>query len=75
MDDLGTEMTTAFTSSALYMLVNTRLQRGKKTIISSNLTPGELQTRYTKQTVSRLLGEYQVLDFAGRDIRLLKKNR
>lgn len=75
MDDLGTEMSTAFTVSALYMLVNTRLQKGKKTIISSNLSPGELQARYSKQTTSRLLGEYQVLRFCGSDIRQLKKKR
>ena len=73
LDDLGTEMTTAFTVSALYNLVNTRLTSGKKTIISSNLPPEELSTRYSPQIASRIIGEYQILKFTGSDIRIIKK--
>jgi len=69
LDDLGTEMTTAFTVSALYELINTRLVTGRKTLVSSNLTPGELRRRYSEQIMSRLGGEYQVLTFRGDDIR------
>ena len=72
LDDLGTEMTTAFTVSALYELVNTRLVTGRKTIVSSNLTPGELHRRYSGQIMSRLEGEYQVLTFRGEDVRRIK---
>ena len=36
MDDLGSELTTQFTQSALYELVNTRLVAGRCTVISSN---------------------------------------
>ncbi len=75
LDDLGTEMTTEFTRSALYTLVNTRLVQGGKTIISTNLSAQELARRYTPQIVSRLEGEYQTLIFAGSDIRKLKKDR
>ena len=74
MDDLGTEMTTSFTISALYELINTRLLNGKKTIISSNLSPEEIRRRYSSQIISRLEGEYHMLKFYGRDIRLLKKD-
>jgi DNA replication protein DnaC len=73
LDDLGTEMTTAFTVSALYELVNTRLVAGRKTIVSSNLAVHELGGRYSEQIASRLGGEYQVLTFRGDDIRR-KKN-
>jgi len=69
LDDLGTEMTTAFTISALYELINTRLVTGRKTIVSSNLTPDELRRRYSEQIMSRLEGEYQVLTFRGEDVR------
>ena len=69
LDDLGTEMTTAFTVSALYELINTRLVTGRKTIVSSNLTLHELRRRYSEQIMSRLEGEYQVLTFRGDDIR------
>lgn len=73
LDDLGTEMTTTFTISALYELLNTRLITGKKTIISSNLTLEELHRRYNAPIMSRLEGEFQLLKFYGRDIRRLKK--
>ena len=69
LDDLGTEMTTSFTVSALYELINTRLVTGRKTIVSSNLTIHELRRRYSEQIMSRLEGEYQVLTFRGDDIR------
>lgn len=73
LDDLGTEMTTSFTQSALYTMVNSRLVDGKKTIISTNLKPEELTARYSEQIVSRIFGEYDTLLFLGRDIRAIKK--
>ncbi len=75
VDDLGTEMVTEMTKSALYTLINGRLIAGRKTIVSTNLSAKELVRRYTPQIVSRLEGEYQVLSFAGTDIRQLKKER
>ena len=72
LDDLGTEMTTAFTISALYELINTRLLKNRKTIISSNLAIFELRNRYSEQIMSRLEGEYQVLTFRGNDIRKIR---
>ena len=75
LDDLGTEMTTAFVQSALYQIVNTRLMEKKSTIISTNLSPEKLAQRYSPQIASRVEGEYQILLFAGEDIRRLKKER
>lgn len=75
LDDLGSELTTQFTQSALYELINTRLVAGRHTVISSNLTMEEVGRRYTPQIASRLAGEYHVLHFFGEDIRLQKKNR
>ena len=72
-DDLGTEMSTSFSQSALYTLINTRLVSGKTTIISTNLTDSELERRYTKQIISRLMGDYLNLSFTGNDIRSIKK--
>lgn len=73
LDDLGTEMPTPMSVSALYTLLNTRLINGKKTIVSTNLTDKELSRRYTPQICSRLDGEFERLPFFGTDIRLLKK--
>ncbi len=72
IDDLGTEMTTQFTVSALYQIVNTRLLEGRPTIISTNLPAAELKQRYSPQIASRLLGVYECYSFAGDDIRMLK---
>ena len=69
IDDLGTEMRTQFVVSALYAVVNERLQRQQATIISTNLRPEDLESRYTPQIASRLLGCYQLLSFVGTDIR------
>ena len=73
LDDLGTEMTTAFVQSALYQIVNTRLMEKKSTILNTNLMPGEIARRYSPQLASRIEGEYQLLPFFGEDIRKLKK--
>lgn len=75
LDDLGSELTTQFTQSALYELVNTRLVGEKQTVISSNLSMEDVARRYSPQIASRLEGEYHVLHFFGDDIRLLKKRR
>ena len=75
LDDLGTEMTTAFVQSALYQIVNTRLMERRATIISTNLMVHEIVRRYSGQTASRIEGEYRILPFFGEDIRKLKRNR
>ena len=69
LDDLGTEMNTPMSVSALYTLINTRLVAGKKMIISTNCTDEELSRRYNPQICSRISGEFMRLPFAGRDIR------
>ena len=73
VDDLGTELVTQFTLSALYALVNGRMLSGLPTVISTNLTTDEIQRRYTAQIASRLLGRYELLVFAGSDIRMQKR--
>ncbi len=69
IDDLGTEMVNQFSVSTLYNLVNDRLSRRKPTMISTNLSKDEIQKKYTDRLTSRLFGEYQLLFFAGTDIR------
>ena len=73
LDDLGTEMTTAFVQSALYQVVNGRLLGRRPVILSTNLRLDGIAKRYSPQTASRIEGEYQVMPFFGRDIRLQKK--
>lgn len=73
LDDLGTELPTPMSQSALYTLINTRLNEGRRTVISTNLEQEELERRYTPQICSRLEGEFIPLPFVGRDIRRMKK--
>ena len=73
IDDLGTEMTTQFTISALYQILNTRLMGAKPTIVSTNLPLGDLSARYSEQIASRLLGAYRLYKFYGDDIRFKVK--
>lgn len=75
LDDLGTEMVTSFSISALYQLINTRLCENRSTIVSTNCSFDELLRKYGPQVTSRLEGEYLLLSFSGRDIRLLRKER
>ena len=73
LDDLGTEVITSVTQSALYELINTRLINSGKMIISSNLDPSSLGKKYGPQIASRINGEFVALPFAGDDIRLSVK--
>lgn len=72
LDDLGTEMTTQFTVSALYQLVNSRMMMHRPTIISTNLPAAELAVRYGAQIESRLLGTYELYQFRGNDVRRMQ---
>ncbi len=69
IDDLGTEMTTQFTISALYTLINTRMMENRATIISTNLATGEIESRYNPQIASRIVGTFRLIKFAGEDLR------
>ncbi len=75
IDDLGTEVNNQFTTSVLYNVINTRLNRKKATVISSNLTQADFRKRYWDRITSRVLGEYTVLPFLGTDVRAQKLNR
>ncbi len=72
IDDLGTEVVNQFTLSCLYHVINTRLNIGLPTIISTNLSSMELRKAYSDRISSRLMGEFQVIPFYGTDIRRQK---
>ena len=71
LDDLGTEFVSQFTVSCLYNLLNTRLNKGLATIISTNLSPAELSEKYEDRIYSRIVGaDSKILLFKGKDRRL-----
>ena len=69
IDDLGAEMATSFSKSALYNLVNTRLLVNRPTVINTNLTMKGIEERYTPRISSRLIGSFASYKFIGADIR------
>ncbi len=69
IDDFGAEITNQFTVSNLYNLINSRLNDGKSTVISTNLNFDEMRKRYWDRITSRIFGEYRVLAFLGIDVR------
>lgn len=75
LDDLGTEFETAFYSSVIYNIINTRLNSNKASIISTNLDYAGIERRYDERVVSRLCAVYTCLEFKGEDVRLQKQRR
>lgn len=72
IDDLGTELSNSFTTSQLYLIMNERLLRQKSTIISTNLSIGNLNTNYSERISSRIISNYSIQRIIGEDIRLHK---
>ena len=70
LDDLGSELTSPLSQSSLYEVVNSRLQSGRHTIISTNLSKEQIAQRYTPQLFSRVGGMFRELTFYGDDLRL-----
>lgn len=73
IDDLGTENLNNMKFTELFNIINTRLLKDKKTIISTNLSLAELASQYDDRVMSRLIGNYTICRFFGEDIRLKKK--
>lgn len=65
LDDLGTEKTSEWSSNLIYSILNKRTN----TIITTNLTPPEIQRRYGKRIFSRIfkgVGQDHVYQFKNR---------
>ena len=75
IDDLGTELSNQFTTSCLYGLLNTRLNRHLPVILSTNLETEEFRKRYWDRITSRVLGNFTILPFKGTDIRRQKLSK
>ncbi len=69
IDDLGSEDQNNFTIPQIFNIINERLITGKKTIISTNLTPEELDRVYTERVFSRLTSKFKIVEFIGEDLR------
>ncbi|MGN1315311.1 MAG: ATP-binding protein [Lachnospiraceae bacterium] len=73
IDDLGTEVTNAFTASQFFSCLNERILRKKSIIISTNLSLQELRDRYSDRIFSRITSNFDLCKITGPDIRMNKK--
>ncbi len=73
IDDLGTELTNAFTNTHLFSILNERSLRKKPVIISTNLSLEGLKERYSERIFSRLTNAFTFRKLSGSDIRIRKK--
>jgi DNA replication protein DnaC len=74
IDDLGTESLTDFTQEQMLYLLDERVVHGLPWMISTNLTPDEMEEHYENRLSDRLLGLSKVFKFSGQSIRWMKKN-
>lgn len=73
IDDLGTETMSNNKFTELFNVINTRLLKNKKILISTNLSLKELYNQYDERMISRIIGNFTICKFVGEDIRLKKK--
>ncbi len=73
IDDVGTEFVTAYSSAALFDIINSRIVDRKSTVISSNLGPVKMSEVYGTRLASRITGSFDIINFIGRDLRRMKK--
>ena len=73
VDDLGTEpMMRNITVEYLFLLLNERMEAGLSTMVTTNLTPAQIQERYGERVCSRLFDRLSALTIKleGKDLRL-----
>ncbi len=69
LDDLGTELRNKNTISELFYIINERMAKNKKTIISSNISLEDISEVYEERIASRILGNYIHFPIVGYDLR------
>ena len=70
IDDLGSEQITDFSSTELFTLINKKILKNKKMLISTNLSLPLISKRYSERISSRILGEFKLFKFFAEDIRI-----
>lgn len=70
LDDLGAERVSDWSIQMLYLLIDRRYRRMKKTLISSNLSPAEIAEKLDDRIASRLSEMCEMVRFEGEDRRM-----
>ena len=66
------EWSTDYTNTEINYIIDKRLNDKKSTIITTNLTPKQIEDYYLSSTASRLLNAYDNKYLLGEDLRRLK---
>ena len=77
IDDLGAEQKSEFSITEFFNLLNKKLLKNKKMLISTNLLLPNITQVYSERIYSRLIGEFKLCKFYSDDIRItlnLKNN-
>lgn len=73
IDDLGTEFVNSYTIGKFFQIINERGNRGKSTIISSNLDFKTLKERYSERIASRIIADFEPVYIQIGDLRVRQK--
>lgn len=74
IDDLGTEYSFAYPQSKIFDILEKRVIKNKRTVISTNLSVGEIAEKYSPRLSSRIMQDYTLMVFKGEDLREKKYN-
>lgn len=69
IDDLGTEFLNQNADTEFFRILNSRIMNRKSIIISTNLTLANIKKTYSERIFSRIMGNFNIYKFAGKDIR------
>jgi DNA replication protein DnaC len=69
MDDLGTEKPSDWVIQTLYVIINSRYEEDKQTVITSNYSLEEIRKNLNDKIASRIIAMTEVIEIKGIDRR------
>lgn len=75
LDDMGAEKVTDFVGQELFNLINHRINRQLPMVVSTNLTPPEIEESYGQRIYSRLVHGFETIGLRGQDVRRVLRHR
>lgn len=69
VDDLGTEYSFPYPQSKIFDILEKRIIKQKRTVISTNLSLNDMAAKYSPRFYSRIMKEYKIIQFKGDDLR------
>lgn len=70
LDDMGAEKSSEYSIQSLYLIIDRRYSSQSKTIITSNLSLGQIAEKVGDRIASRIAGMCRVIELRGKDRRV-----